>query len=97
MDQGDDLVGAGFIRAIAERDVGALASEALDDSAADALIAAGDCRHFPFEPVGHVSLPWGFVVQPFRCAVEEFVSVDLRGSEGNGGLLGAGWGAIDRG
>ena len=78
LNHGDDFVGACFVGAIAERDVGAFASETLDDGAADALVAAGDCHHFSFEPIGHVGLPSDHLVQKFRCAVGEIVSVNLR-------------------
>ena len=53
----DDFVGAGFVGAIAERDVGAFICETFDDGAADALVTAGDCRYFSFKPIGHVDLP----------------------------------------
>jgi hypothetical protein len=55
--QRNDFVGAGFVGAIAEGDVGAFICEAFDDGAADALVTAGDCRYFSFKPIGHVDLP----------------------------------------
>jgi hypothetical protein len=95
--EGDDFVGARFVGAIAESDVGAFIREALDDCAADALVAAGNCRHFSFKPIGHLRLPCGHdVIQGFRCAVERIVSKDLCGVEDSrwarkevaGGLMG---------
>ena len=76
----------------------AVGSETLDDAAADALIAAGDCSYFAFETIGHLGLPCGhFSVQKVRCGVRRFVSSEIRGAEGVEGRASACFGRADGG